>query len=173
LIRRILIELNEMEEKKMGTVEDKVKFYNDANRQVAILCNHQKTVSKNFNEQVEKMQDKLKEKLAEQKALSDHLTFLQTGKKVKKEKGEKAEINKKMPQTIEQAQKAIERVGKTVNSLENKLRSKVNSNSNYGYRKKIRKLHWEQARSTIWIQEYLCHGAKIRKYQSRRYSQRH
>ena len=28
------------------TVETKVKFYEDCNRKVAILCNHQKTVSK-------------------------------------------------------------------------------------------------------------------------------
>ena len=27
----------------------KVDFYNEANRQVAILCNHQKTVAKNFD----------------------------------------------------------------------------------------------------------------------------
>ena len=34
----------------------KVEFYNEANKEVAILCNHQKTVSKNFNVQSEKMQ---------------------------------------------------------------------------------------------------------------------
>ena len=39
------------------TLEQKVDYYDEANKQVAILCNHQKTVSKNF--------DLMKEKLAE------------------------------------------------------------------------------------------------------------
>ena len=34
-------------------IDEKVKFYNDANREVAILCNHQKAVSKNFDTQME------------------------------------------------------------------------------------------------------------------------
>jgi DNA topoisomerase-1 len=34
----------------------KIECYNEANKEVAILCNHQKTVSKNFNVQSEKMQ---------------------------------------------------------------------------------------------------------------------
>jgi len=38
-------------------VEPKVNFYNDANKEVAILCNHQKTVSKSFLTQSEKMQE--------------------------------------------------------------------------------------------------------------------
>jgi len=38
-------------------VEPKVNYYNDANKQVAILCNHQKTVSKSFAIQTEKMQE--------------------------------------------------------------------------------------------------------------------
>lgn len=39
------------------SLEDKVNYYDEANKQVAILCNHQKTVPKNF--------DIMKEKLAE------------------------------------------------------------------------------------------------------------
>ena len=37
----------------------KVKFYNDCNRKVAILCNHQKSVSKNHEEQMQKIRDVL------------------------------------------------------------------------------------------------------------------
>ena len=36
------------------TVETKVKFYEDCNRKVAILCNHQKTVSKTAEQGIEK-----------------------------------------------------------------------------------------------------------------------
>jgi DNA topoisomerase-1 len=40
-------------------IDHKIGFYNDANKEVAILCNHQKTVSKNFNVQSEKFQQEV------------------------------------------------------------------------------------------------------------------
>lgn len=59
---------------------DKLAFYNAANKQVAILCNHQKTVSKAHGDQVAKLDSKLKE-LREQK------TELENALKVCKSKG--------------------------------------------------------------------------------------
>eukprot|EP00494_Astrolonche_serrata_P031823 UN32092 len=47
---------------KKSNIDDKVYFYNQANKRVAILCNHQKTVSKSFDEQMGKMDDKMKDK---------------------------------------------------------------------------------------------------------------
>ena len=44
---------------KNGTVQEKIAAYNIANRDVAILCNHQKTVSKGFAESLAKMGDKV------------------------------------------------------------------------------------------------------------------
>ena len=44
---------------KDGTVQEKIAAYNTANREVAILCNHQKTVSKNFEQSFAKMGDKV------------------------------------------------------------------------------------------------------------------
>ncbi|KAJ1921364.1 DNA topoisomerase 1 [Mycoemilia scoparia] len=46
---------------KDGTVAEKVLAYNRANRDVAILCNHQRSVSKAHETQMEKMQDKILE----------------------------------------------------------------------------------------------------------------
>jgi len=51
-------------------IEEKMAWYNEANRQVAILCNHQKTVSKTFDVSVEKQKfkiDDLREYLSELK----------------------------------------------------------------------------------------------------------
>ena len=45
---------------KNGTVQEKIAAYNTANREVAILCNHQKTVSKTFAESFAKMGDKVR-----------------------------------------------------------------------------------------------------------------
>jgi len=41
------------------TVDEKVSYYDTANKQVAILCNHQKSVSKNFEVSTQKMRDKV------------------------------------------------------------------------------------------------------------------
>ena len=51
------------------TIQDKVMQYNAANRQVAILCNHQKTVSK----AAEAMFENLNEKLGTLKSQRDEL----------------------------------------------------------------------------------------------------
>ncbi|KAJ3091530.1 DNA topoisomerase 1, partial [Quaeritorhiza haematococci] len=42
-----------------GTVAEKILAYNRANRQVAILCNHQRTVPKAHGNQMSKIQDKI------------------------------------------------------------------------------------------------------------------
>lgn len=44
-----------------GSVAEKVLKFNSANRTVAILCNHQRTVSKNHGSLVSKIQDKIRE----------------------------------------------------------------------------------------------------------------
>lgn len=55
------------------TQEDKINilldYYNKANVKVAMLCNHQKNVSKSFNEQIEKMNKKIKELMNKKKKL--------------------------------------------------------------------------------------------------------
>ncbi len=43
-----------------GTVAQKVSWYNKANKEVAILCNHQKTVSKGHATSMEKLGDKVR-----------------------------------------------------------------------------------------------------------------
>jgi DNA topoisomerase-1 len=44
---------------KDGTVQEKIAAYNKANKDVAILCNHQKTVSKTHAASMEKLGDKV------------------------------------------------------------------------------------------------------------------
>ena len=44
---------------KDGTIAEKIAAFNTANRDVAILCNHQKTISKGFAESFAKMGDKV------------------------------------------------------------------------------------------------------------------
>ncbi|KAJ5934133.1 DNA topoisomerase 1 [Penicillium verhagenii] len=48
------------EMKPTGTIAEKIKAYNDANRKVAILCNHKRTVTAGHANQMEKMSERIK-----------------------------------------------------------------------------------------------------------------
>jgi DNA topoisomerase-1 len=84
-----------------------LKFYNEANRQVAILCNHQKTASSEFEANLQKAKDKveeLREELEDAKnqmkkqKKKDDSAYEKTAKKVEKMKQqlEKQETTVKM-----------------------------------------------------------------------------
>jgi DNA topoisomerase-1 len=45
--------------KSAGTLAEKIKDYNDANREVAILCNHKRTVAAGHAGQMEKLGDRV------------------------------------------------------------------------------------------------------------------
>jgi DNA topoisomerase-1 len=42
-----------------GTAAEKVKLYNDCNREVAILCNHKRTVGASHEQQMAKLGDRV------------------------------------------------------------------------------------------------------------------
>lgn len=46
--------------KSTGSIAEKIKDYNDANRKVAVLCNHKRTVAAGHGAQMEKMGDRIK-----------------------------------------------------------------------------------------------------------------
>lgn len=46
-----------------GTIPEKVKQYNDANREVAILCNHKRTVAAGHANQMEKLSDRVSKQM--------------------------------------------------------------------------------------------------------------
>ncbi len=46
--------------KSTGSISEKIKDYNDANRKVAILCNHKRTVAAGHGAQMEKLGDRIK-----------------------------------------------------------------------------------------------------------------
>ena len=48
------------EMKSAGSIAEKIKDYNDANRKVAILCNHKRTVAAGHGALMEKMGDRIK-----------------------------------------------------------------------------------------------------------------
>lgn len=77
--------------KASDPLEKKLDEYTEANRRVAILCNHQKGVSKNFDETTAKQQEKIDEMKKELKKLKKNKQDAKASKM--KERIEKAEKN--------------------------------------------------------------------------------
>ena len=46
-----------------GTIPEKVKEYNDANRKVAILCNHKRTIAASHAGQMEKLGERVSKEM--------------------------------------------------------------------------------------------------------------
>ncbi|CAI2294965.1 unnamed protein product [Caenorhabditis sp. 36 PRJEB53466] len=67
-------------------VAAKILSYNRANRQVAILCNHQRAVSKTFDQAMEKLEQKIKDKKKEVKAAEEAMRSARGAEKEKAEK---------------------------------------------------------------------------------------
>ncbi len=76
-------------------VADKVLAYNSANRKVAILCNHQRTVGKGFQDNLDKLKADVRRMKKQMKELRAMLKDVKAGKNVRlkpeiKETGDKA-----------------------------------------------------------------------------------
>lgn len=56
---RLLRDL-EKDPRSKGTIMEKVKLYNDCNREVAILCNHKRSVGASHEQQMQKLGDRIK-----------------------------------------------------------------------------------------------------------------
>ncbi|KAF2482247.1 hypothetical protein BDY17DRAFT_310774 [Neohortaea acidophila] len=78
--------LKEMKNDAGKPIIEKVKDYNDANRKVAILCNHKRTVAATHATQMEKMEDKINGLRYQQYRIRQMMLGLEP--KLKKKKGE-------------------------------------------------------------------------------------
>jgi len=115
-------------------LNQKLVFYNRANREVAILCNHQRTVPKMFDTQMEKLVAQQAEVQKQMEELEEHLDDLKGGrkqkkeKKVKKEKGEdddeENEKKRKRSNDPEKIQSQIEKLSGRLKGFEAKITMK-------------------------------------------------
>lgn len=92
---------NNDEKNKINLILD---MYNKANVKVAILCNHQKNISKSFNEQIDKMDDRIKELKQKKKDLDK----------------EKEAISKEDKETIKKINEKINKTKDKITEAENK-----------------------------------------------------
>lgn len=95
-------QLDELTDSK-ASLEEKVLAYNRANRKVAILCNHQRSIPKTFDKSMENLQTKINEKKKQIKETKKEL------KEAKKDKDSK---------TIEKCSKKLEKAQLQLKKLE-------------------------------------------------------
>ncbi|KAL5528104.1 TOP1 [Sanghuangporus sanghuang] len=94
---------------KEGSVQEKLNAYNKANRMVAILCNHQRSVPKTHSASMEKMSDKLKAIKYERRKMRHVLFELDPKYKKKKEyKGDESDLDDEWIARYEDSQKEKE-----------------------------------------------------------------
>jgi DNA topoisomerase-1 len=86
------------------------KFYNEANRQVAILCNHQKAASSDFEVKIQEQKDKVDEKKADFERAEREL------KKIKKNGGDE--------KATTAAQKKVDRLKQAYEKADNAVKMK-------------------------------------------------
>ncbi len=76
--------IDKMDDKQSDKINLILDMYNRANIKVAMLCNHQKNVSKSFGEQIDKITDKIKELKTKRKELEKEYTESDNKDKKKK-----------------------------------------------------------------------------------------
>ena len=105
--------LQELKINQKSTIAEKIKLYNDCNREVAVLCNHKRTVGAAHEAQMEKLGDRIKG-LKYQKWRTK-MMILDVDSKQKKKKGaEYFELDSELDQEwIEQHQKFLVEEQKT------------------------------------------------------------
>ncbi|KAJ3678285.1 hypothetical protein LUZ60_002088 [Juncus effusus] len=87
-------------ETEEGTVAEKIAVYQRANKEVAIICNHQRTVSKSHDSQMGRLNEKIDELKAEREELEEDLSRAKKGKSPLKDKDGKTKRNLS-PESIE------------------------------------------------------------------------
>lgn len=119
-----------LEEQLAEAVPDKavdmVKYYNDANKKVAILCNHQKGVAKTHGDSIQKLKIKFENIAAEVKAVREQLKELQNGSTRPIREGE---VFSKLPQTELQCKTKIQQLKERARKVANEMTQKE-SNKN-------------------------------------------
>lgn len=112
---------------------EQVRIYNEANRTVAVLCNHQRTVPKGHDDSVEKIQLKLNLLQSQIIDLKEMLSKIEKGKEIKlkddtiedpEKKKEQSHMFSKQP-TEQQVKNRIEVYSSRFKAMESTLRNKV------------------------------------------------
>lgn len=101
-------------ETNKGTLVEKIAAYQRANKEVAIICNHQRSVSKSHDTQMSKLNEKIDELKAQQEELKEDLSRARKGKPPLKD----AEGKTKKNLSPEMLEKKLDQVDKKIKKME-------------------------------------------------------
>ncbi|XBI59160.1 hypothetical protein VPH35_040280 [Triticum aestivum] len=111
-----------------GTVDEKAKVYQRANKEVAIICNHQRAVPKSHDSQMNKLNEKIDELTAQRDQLNVELEKANKllSKKVKKRKlvGSDGDAKRRRKLTPEMLQKKLSQVETRIVETDNHKNNK-------------------------------------------------
>lgn len=133
---------------------EQVQIYNDANREVSILCNHQRSVPKGFAASFDKLTEKLRQKKKQLKELRKHLKLIRNGQEVptlkkeyesKEEKRKDSHLFSRQP-SEEQLRKRILSYKKSVANQETTVKTK---NDNKAVSLNTAKINYMDPRVTV------------------------
>ena len=146
-------QLDSKEFDNKSTIEEKVSYYNEANKQVAILCNHQKTVPKNYNVKSELMQKELKDHADYLLELNEYLKDFSNKKPKKKyEDTEVGKLKKVFPKDKDKVVKIITNLKEKIKKMEIKLKQRED---NKQIALGTSKLNYMDPRITVgWCKKY-------------------
>ena len=104
-------------------INEKVNYYNSANKDVAVMCNHQRTVPKNYNAKSEQMQKDLEE---HQKYLEELRDYVKNFKKSKNKYKDNKEglVKKVFPPNKEKAENLLKNLEEKVKKKSLKLKDR-------------------------------------------------
>ncbi|XP_002978794.2 DNA topoisomerase 1 beta [Selaginella moellendorffii] len=105
---------NQLEHTDGSIVPEKIGDYQRANKEVAVLCNHQRTVSKSHGAQMEKLEGKMAELKALREEIVIDLERARKGKPPRKDEDGKTKRN----QSPEQLEKKLEQTDNKIQKME-------------------------------------------------------
>ncbi|CAK7324565.1 unnamed protein product [Dovyalis caffra] len=108
------------EETEDGDVAEKIVIYNQANKQVAIICNHQRTISKSHDAQMSRLTEKIEELKGTLKELKTDLDRAKKGKPPLKD----ADGKQKRNLTPEAIEKKIAAANQKIEKMEMAMKTK-------------------------------------------------
>ncbi|KAG0501901.1 hypothetical protein HPP92_001973 [Vanilla planifolia] len=108
------------EETKGGNVQEKHAVYQIANKEVAIICNHQRTVSKSHEAQMSRLNEKIDELKVQRKELEVDLSKVKKGKPLARDSDGKPKKNV-APEVLE---KKIAQIDHKIEKMELSKRTK-------------------------------------------------
>ena len=110
------------------SLEEKIVFYNRANKQVALLCNHKRSLPPTHAEGMKKLEDKTAGLEAEIAELKEHQRLLKAGKKpAKRGKDEEGEDKPALPTDPERIESMLERLQERLDKHVLKVRDKADN----------------------------------------------